>query len=800
MALLNLAAVWLPAFIGPGLGAGAVWILKKKSGITRRARTRKGVLCLLFFFLFAAGYLRGEQVRRRLDREAAWASGVKETVCVVQGTVAQAQYRSGGIQAVLEQALVRVGNVSFMLGRLGMFAEETAGLPVAGSRIQVRGEIQVCERASNPGIFDYGLYARSRGYSCQIYASTWDRVGTEVWPWEQTLQSLRVRWAGVLKEICSPRDQGIFRAVLLGDTAAMDPGLEEMYQRHGISHLLAVSGQHLTIVGGGVYLVLRRLGLGYKGCGAAAGVLVVSYGVLTGSSGSALRAVIMILCLWLARALGRTYDCLSALGFAALLLLWQYPYLLFQSGFQLSFAAVAAIGGASPWLCQRMGAERGWQKTLMMSLVLQMFTAPVVLWHYFRYPTYGLFLNLLLVPLAGGLMYSGFLGLFLGSFHRALGIWAVGLGHYILAFYELACGVCQSFPVFSLLVGRPAWDRLGLYTGALLLSVHGVSWLAGRMKEERKRFWTGLTGTALSFVLGLGLLFSGPPDKLRVTFLDVGQGDGIVLESPEGTVLADGGSTSSRDLGEGCLEPFLESRAVRRIDYAVVSHGDQDHISGLSYLLDQCDWLSVECLVLPWPAREREDEAYRSLVQKAQRRGTSVWYMRDGDCLELGKLRIECLYSGRGGSYNGERNAHSLVLRADYGNFSMLLTGDMDREGERELLNRQSHNPGLLSGIEVLKAAHHGSDTAGSQEFLETLAPDWAVISCGRDNPYGHPSPEVVERMENLGIEIWITARSGAVCLETDGDSLKIRGYLDQSFSEEKSRSEQGGNEDEIRF
>ena len=201
----------------------------------------------------------------------------------------------------------------------------------------------------------------------------------------------------------------IFKAILLGDMRAMEPDIKEMYQKNGISHLLAISGQHLTIIGGGLYLMLRRLGLGFGGSALLGGMLVVSYGILTGSSGSAMRAVIMILCLWAGAWAGRTYDSMSALALSAILLLWENPYLLTQSGFQLSFGAVAAIGGLSAWLGPALKLEKMWQVSLLVSLCVQIAITPLVVWQYYALPIYGIFLNLLVAPAVPVLMYSGLL-------------------------------------------------------------------------------------------------------------------------------------------------------------------------------------------------------------------------------------------------------------------------------------------------------------------------------------------------------------------------------------------------------
>ena len=173
---------------------------------------------------------------------------------------------------------------------------------------------------------------------------------------------------------------------------------------------------------------------------------MISYGLLTGGSGSAMRAVIMILCLWLAMGAGRTYDTLSALGLAAVVLLLREPYLIFQSGFQLSFGAVWAIAGPGKWLEEQLELTAGWQKGAAVSLCVQIVLTPVMLWHYFQYPLYGMALNVLILPFVPLLMYSGLLAIGTGSVNVFLGKAAAGAGHYILVYYDWLCRSAGSRP------------------------------------------------------------------------------------------------------------------------------------------------------------------------------------------------------------------------------------------------------------------------------------------------------------------------------------------------------------------
>ena len=271
------------------------------------------------------------------------------------------------------------------------------------------------------------------------------------------------------------------------------------------------------------------------------------------------------------------------------------------------------------------------------------------------------------------------------------------------------------------------------------------------------------------------LLFPLPARGLTVTFLDVGQGDGICLQTRQGVILSDCGSSDQKNLGEYRLEPFLKSRGIGAVDYAIVSHGDQDHISGISWLLEQEDGVFIRKLILP--AAGKEDEACVRLAKQAALRGCQVFWMGRGDCLRMGNLSLTCLYPDgleAGAPPETDRNEHSLVLWLDYGSFDMVFTGDMSQKGEQAILE----NRGVREQAEVLKAAHHGSRFSSSEEWLDALSPGQAVISCGEKNRYGHPHAEVLERLRKRGITVYETRSCGAVELYTDGKRMRWETWL----------------------
>ena len=899
--------LWWWLYAAAGLfGMWSYRMLFPQSG-GKRQGSSAGKTALLLFFVLAltggcAGYARGAWEKERLDREEVSARGFTGTRVTLQGRIGKTEQGNGSLSLVLEDVKARVGKADKRYGRVIVYVKDdeggkygrsgaddgggkhgrsgaddgggndgkggaddgggrngangrkkgNAGLPdlLPGMTVEIKGKMEAIEGPGNPGEFDFRRYYRSKGTACRMFGEQIKIIDGEYIPYQTFLMKFRAGCGKILDRVCPAQDSAVFKAVLLGDTSGMEPEVRSMYQRHGISHLLAVSGQHLAIIGGGIYLIMRRLGLGYSRAGILGAVMVISYGIMTGSSGSAIRAVIMIMCLWLAASRGRSYDTLSALGLAAVILLWKAPYLLYASGFQLSFGAVFAIGGLGGWLKSGFKTDKGWKNTILMSLCVQIVITPVVLYHYYQHPLYGIFMNLLVIPLIAVLMYSGILGIVLGSFWLKGGTAAVGAGHYVLCFYEWLCRQVEHLPGYCLVMGRPSWIQIILYGAGMAgtlywlrrlrfeemgdgLEDEGEDGVKGGVKsgvkdgvksDGKDGVKGGMKGGVKDGVKGgvkagikdtindsnsgkgiggicryhlsrfpiavtaclYGLLFLTllpvPEKGLKVIMLDVGQGDGIVMRTEAFTILVDGGSSSDKNLGEKTLEPCLKSMGIDTIDFAVVSHGDSDHISGLLYLMEHSEDIAVRNLILPMPGRGQE--IYDELERAAEDSGGKVFYMAPSDRIQAGGLNLTCLYAGGGLLPSDDRNAHSLVLCADYKGFHMLFTGDMGTEQEKGLLKLAEEEGSLqqehLSHVQVLKMAHHGSDTSSGEGFLDFLDPDLALVSYGRGNSYGHPSPDVMERMKKRRIPVMETGYGGAVILRTDGKGLRCVYFMEE--------------------
>lgn len=748
--------------VGLAGSAGLLWAAK--SG--RRAGMHLLPFFICLMFVTAGGLRMGDEIR---VSERIRQMGLDGRYLDISGTIRSIQETREYTRFVLEDCRTKEKGEQIRGVQVYLKGGDWQSWKI-GHQVTVSGTMRLFDPARNPGGFDSRNYylAQKLDYRMGADSMVLQQEGYSRYP--DLLYRIGKFGGTILEAITDGTDTGIYRAAVLGDKTQLDEGIRELYQRNGIAHLLAISGVHLSLVGMAVYRLFRKMGIGFTGSCLIGAAFIISYGILTGASASMVRAAVMLICGFLAACLGRTCDRLSALGLAAILLLWESPYLITQAGFQLSFGAILGIGWLIPCAERFFYREEeavwiGWlKKGLIASGCVQVMTTPVILYHYFQLPLYGVFLNLIVIPLMGYVIAAGIAGICLGAVDLTAGRFAVGSGHVILMGYEWLCRQTDRLPWSSLVIGQPAvWQILCYYSLLLIL------WrrMTARNQTDTPPGNKQKIAVVLVTVVFTGLLVPVRSQALQICFLDVGQGDGVCMRKGSFTVLVDGGSTDEAELGAFFLEPYLKSQGITTIDYAFVSHGDADHISGLVYLLEESREITIKNLVLP--ILGKGEESCRKLDALAQKKGVSVNWMATGDYLEAADVKIRCLYPA-GTDPAADRNEQSVVLRVDYGDFGMLLTGDMSEAGETALLQR---NRASLAGISILKLAHHGSRFSNSEEWLRTIRPRFAVGSYGTENRYGHPHHEVLERLEAEGIPMSGTAENGAITYRTDGRQIR---------------------------
>lgn len=636
-------------------------------------------------------------------------------------------------------------------------------VPKIGSEVCISGDAFSFRRAVNPGGFDAGKYYASLGLELgmkdgQLLTITGQGgfLGEKLW-------ELKSFFAQNLESNLIERDAGILKNILLGDKETLEDEVLDLYKRNGIVHILAISGQHISMLGMTCYRRLRKCGTPFVPSALLGSVIVLLYVMMTGGI-SVSRAAGMFFLHMLAESLGRAYDMQTAAGAVLVLMLLHQPHYLSNSGFLLSFAAVFGIGCIYPTLFvpkerrkerYREGISRRiyaisiyFRQALRMGLAVGLAMLPVQLWFYYELPVYSTLVNLVVLPLMGPVMGIGFLLAVLpGGFLAVLG---AGVIHAILELYEQACLLSEGLPGHRWIAGQPEPIQVLFYITILVVVVAGAKYIQRRYQ-------------LLLILLALFVIGFRPSPEFTVEFVDVGQGDCICIRTAEEVYLVDGGSTDRGDIGTYDIVPFLKCRGIARVDALFITHADADHYNGLLALLESN--VSVKKLILPDVKEELRTEKFGEIESMAQGFELPVYYMSMGTVWQEGDTKFQCLHPSVEAK-GMDMNEASLVLHVSYGEFSMLLTGDVSGQGEillAEQLQKQK-----IHEVTVLKVAHHGSRYSTTENFLDVLSCKVAVISCGEGNQYGHPAPELLSRLESKGVLIYRTDKAGCVTIRVN--------------------------------
>ena len=645
-----------------------------------------------------------------------------------------------------------------------------------GATVRVRGRIRLFKRPSNDGEFDaFTYYTAIGGYLFTLADAHILAYTDEQDPVKAAMYTVRNSLSDTLYRIYSGRHgkygrdcASVMKAMLLGQSSLVDPEVKARYQAAGIIHVICVSGLHISLIGTGIYMALKKCRVPTAVSFGISITVLYLYGVMTGLHTSCLRALVMFGLRAGAKAVGRTYDMLTAMAIAAALLLIEQPAYIYHSGFLFSFAAVASAALFVPVI--RRAAR---------PLAIPLFTLPVQLCFFYTFPLYSVFLNVIVIFMAPFLMAAGGISLLLGvvAGHIPAGmfmnevLWA-GAGAagevpvLILRFFEMLCDLTEKLPFSTLTPGKPPG-----YIVALYCIIIGAVVLDGNIRGDPRVRTRIIHFACLSAAVFLIFRIRYEP-PFALYMWDVGQGDGICIrtkdESGECTILVDGGSSSKKSVGKNIEIPFLRYHGISRIDYCIMTHDDLDHCSGLMELLEQSDQpggIRIGYLGMPSILQQRKGETYLKIEEICARKGIPISYLHRDMVFTEGKLQLRCIHPGENAAYE-EANEYSVVLLLRYGEFSAVLTGDLEGQGEADMLGylgeKEIH-------VDILKAAHHGSRDGTTAQFLDQISADTALISCGKGNRYGHPAPETVKRIEEAGMDIYDTKRDGQISVTTDG-------------------------------
>jgi competence protein ComEC len=665
-----------------------------------------------------------------------------------------------------------------------------------------------------------------------------ERVSAAPFSAASVLARVRRRLRGEIDTLFDGRPEvaAVLRAMLLGDRSFVERDEAVDFQKTGVFHVLVVAGLHVGALAFFLYWVGRKLRLSRTATMVFTLTILFAYVAVIEQRPPVLRAALMAAIVVLGGFFYRQLDVLNSAAIAALILLMAHPLALRDSSFQLTFLAIGCIAGlAAPWLERNVQpyakALRGWRdvtrdaahepraaqfridlrsaaswlvarlprriatpvenvfvgglgftlrawELMVLTLALQIGMLPLMARDFHRVTLAAPFVNLAAVPLTGVIVPWGFVTLGSALLFPAL---ARALAAPLAAITLVLLRIVHWFahlPRWSYRIPGPRlWLVIAFFTLAVLLAAS----LRITHRWQRKTV-SGLGGGLLACSLTIALFPFSPEwsaGKLELSVLDVGQGDSLFVVSPGGkTLLIDGGgafggfggqATRGIDPGEEAVSPYLWSRGFQKLDVVALTHAHQDHLGGLSAILEN---FRIGQL---WIGREVRSAALAKLEELAREKSISIQYETRANHFAFDDVRGEIFWPEAADSSSTAKNDDSLVLRLRYQERAILLSGDAEKEAEREMLSENSEDE---LQAEVLKIGHHGARNSTTPDFLAAVKPRLGIISVGEDNAYGHPHAELLERLANAGVRVLRTDRDGAVHILMDGKGLEVRCFV----------------------
>lgn len=687
----------------------AIIVIRK---IIIKAYEDMGAFVVIFFTLIMGFMLMSNEITTQNH-----IYDLKENTVIVQGKIYKIENTAFGTNIYLKGVEVENGEKSVSVKRIFVNKEKIPNVKI-GNIIKVRGKLRQFEEAANKGNFDSRKYYLSLGFYGKIEAGTIEIINSDYSGIRQGLYELRMEIIERLEKLCSDNNgifsiinnkNGIIGAIILGDKTDIDSDIKELYSVSGIAHILAISGLHISFIGMAIYRLLRRR-FRFLFSAAVSIPVVLSFGIMSGFGISTIRAIIMFILKIIGEVLGRKYDAITAISLAGLVLLVQNPFVVCNSGFQMSFGAIIAIVLILPIVEEILNTDNKIIKVLSANFTISLVMNPILAWNYYELPTFSFLLNIVVVPLMSVVIVSSIAGIFCSCIMFGFGKAVIFPGCGILELYTFLCNIINKISVASIVVGQPKVTIIIVYYAILLVALFGLKNIRTkytRVEKERNiiKKETGLVlekkakkerrikgqnvklrlACIVGFLLLNCLIYYIPNTGFYITFINVGQGDGILIHGDNGTkVMVDGGSTSEKQVAKNCIVPYLKAEGIGTIDYSIITHTDKDHISGIMEILENNNSNRIRIKNLVMPDINMKDDTYNELIEKAKLKKINVLYIKKGDTLSLGKTIIKCIYPETTTTAS-DKNDYCTVLSVKNKTSKILLTGDISKEIEEKI-------------------------------------------------------------------------------------------------------------------
>lgn len=666
-------------------------------------------------------------------------------------------------------------------GKILVQADKGLEIVSYGQGVKIKGFLRMPREAGNPGQFDYGDYLLRHGILGIVYLNN-----------EEDLKVVSLKGGNPIVKLCLnfkeklisvsnktlPHDLAIlFNGMAFGVTGQFTDDLRQEFSEAGVSHLLSVSGLHVGFILVLAlfffrFLRLKGLALLFSLC-----LVLIFYALMTGINPPVVRATVMAIILLLANHFNRETDWATTLAFAMFLILFFSPLTLFNIGFQLSFIATGSILYFAKLVKGFLPLPEKIAYAVSVPLVSQVATIPLTAYYFNIISLGGVLSNILLVPLSGIIIPLGLIATLLGQFFLPLAQLIQISTQVLLEIFKAGVVFFRNIPGAYFYTVSPTylWILLwfvALYShGRYLNKIHKIN-IKNLKSAKTKLLW-------LSFPLLLLVLIFSPQfgkDNLVIQCLDVGQGDSILIQFPNGkNMLIDAGGKCGEFLdtnsGAGTqVLSYLKKLGINKLDAALITHPHEDHAGGMVKVLEyiKTDYLFVTPLDLE---NQEVDPAYIKLLEDVVKKNIPLKELREGYSLKIDeKVEILILNPPKSKLFKGTRsdlNNNSVALLITYKDQKIFLGADIEEEAQEAILNK------IPSSCSIYKVSHHGS-AYQSEKFIKRLNPKIALISCGKDNNFGHPADSLIDELYNLEALIYRTDLDGAIILTLDGNKTKI--------------------------
>ncbi len=639
-----------------------------------------------------------------------------------------------------------------------------------GRKISLTGIIQLPSKIHNPGDFDYRRYLSLKGIYARLYVASEQQMQlqgqTGIWILTDIIHPFRDWIRQTFDTMVGGEEANLLKGLVIGEQDELAPDMKLAFTNAGLMHILAVSGLNVGLVTVMLWSVFSIFRFPRLGTGLLTIVSLAIFCVLTGGEASVLRAVIMASVIIAGKIFEHKTNLYNVVAIAAFTILLTNARWLFDVGFQLSFVAVVSLAYLYPKMERLVEKLPKWMQannfvkkyiflSMVVSLAATIGTLPFTAYYFHKISIIGIVMNLIAVPLSGVILVLGCLVVLGAAISTWLGsVYAVAAyasAWILLRFTEWGGNLPFSVIPLQITISQ----AIGLFVLIIILF---------EMHRPRVRRYAIIGMLLIANVVIFSSLFAKPSQILRTTMIDVGQGDAILVELPNGkNILIDAGTRSNKGvMGDNRVSSFLSSKGISIIDAFIISHPHADHMGGALQVVNHSEIKTIY---------ESNAQSKSQLVAEFERFTDSLRIKKDilysGEQIQLDEnVRLYVLhpftFSDSGG---GNINNHSVVMKLVYGKTSLLLCGDAEEPVENNLV--ESYGDFLHSNI--IKAGHHGSNTSSSLEFLNAVDPDIALISAGKKNKFRHPSPVVLERYQSLGYKTERTDSHGSIIYESDG-------------------------------